>query len=90
MRGALLIATLMITAAVMMGCSDMFSPCTEDEDCNIDGYDVGMVCNTGVSPQERCEEMFGWVLDILPIPIEIPICEDLPTDPGVCESSWSW
>ena len=90
MRRAFLITILLIISAVMMGCSDMFTPCTEDPDCTIDGYDVGMTCNPDISPQAQCEEMFGWVLDILPIPIEIPICEDLPTDPGVCESSWSW
>ena len=90
MRGAFLIAILMITSAVMMGCDDMFITCAGDEDCLIDGFDVGMTCNLDTSPQQRCEEMFGWVTELLPIPIPIPICEGLSTDPGVCESSWSW
>lgn len=94
MRTALLSIILMITAAVMMGCTDDIVPCTVDEDCQIDwglaendaahgGGDYGLVCNTDVSPLEECEEMAAY-LDYLPdwLPIEITIdCSEF-TDMG--------
>jgi hypothetical protein len=100
MRGAFSIAILMIIAAATMGCTDSFIPCTVDEDCTIDWglsdndaahNGPGMVCNLEVSPFDRCQEMLeylSWVPDWLPIPL--PDCDSLPTDPGVCESSWGW
>ena len=100
MRGAFLIAILMIISAVMMGCTDSFVPCTEDADCAMDwgpsANDAtwegpGLVCNLEVSPQDRCNEMFGfleWLPEWLPIPL--PDCSTLPTEPGVCESSFGW
>jgi hypothetical protein len=84
MRGMLLSAFLMIIAAVIMGCGDSIVPCAEDAECVIEGHDVGMVCNLEVSPQERCDELFGW-MEGLPIPIPIPDCAAMSTDPGVCE-----
>ena len=92
MRGMLLSAMLMIIAAMMMGCGDSIIECAGPEDCTIDGHDVGMVCNLEVSPQERCDEMFGWLppIDWLPIPIPMPDCESMSTTPGVCESSWEF
>jgi hypothetical protein len=99
MRGAFLSVILMIIAAVMMGCTDSFIPCTEDADCVIDmpgdgrghGPPIDMVCNLEVSPLERCEEIVAY-LDWLPewIPIPLPDCTSLPAEPGVCESSWGW
>ena len=83
MRAALLSIVLMIIAAVMVGCGDPIIPCTDAADCVIDGHDVGMVCNDQVSPQQRCEEMFGW-MDGLDIPPIID-CTSKSTDPGVCE-----
>ena len=96
MRGALLSVILMVIAALMMGCTDSFIACTEDADCSLvpgegEGPPVDMVCNLEVSPQQRCEEMVAY-LDWLPewIPIPLPDCSTLPTEPGVCESSWGW
>jgi hypothetical protein len=102
MKKTLLGATLMIVAAVMMGCGDIdtFAPCTletVDEDCTLDigwgGNSAAwdgpqMVCNTDVSPREKCEEMFGWLPPMpfpIPIPLPIPDCSELSDDPGVCE-----
>ena len=89
MRGALLSIILMITAAMMMGCGDIITPCVEDADCSLvpgegHGPPIDMVCNLDVSPQQRCDEMFGW-MEGLPIPIPIPDCDSMSTDPGVCE-----
>ena len=100
MRKSLLGAALFIVAAVMMGCTDSFIPCTEDADCAMDwGFGEndaawdggGMVCNLQVSPLERCEEILAY-LDWLPewLPIPLPDCSSLPAEPGVCESSWGW
>lgn len=92
MRKVLLGTVLLIIAAVMMGCGDSIVPCAEDAECMIDtgghGLDIDMVCNLQVSPQERCDEMYGW-MDGLPIPIPIPIpnCDEMSTTPGVCEVS---
>jgi hypothetical protein len=95
MKKTLLGVSLMIVAAVMMGCMDSFTPCTTDEECTIDfpfGENSaafegpGMVCNLDLSPQDKCDEMFGWLVD-LPFPILIPIpdCSELSDVPGVCE-----
>ena len=93
MRGLLLSTTLMIIAAVMMGCGDTIIPCVDDADCVVGGPgpDIEMVCNLEVSAQERCDEMYGW-MDRIPFPIELPIpipdCADYPADGGVCEISF--
>ena len=97
MRGAFLTAILMIIAAAMMGCTDSFIPCSSDEECTLDwgmsendaAWDgPGMVCNLEVSPQERCNEIFGFLPDLDWLPIPLPDCDSLPAEPGVCESSW--
>jgi len=94
MRRTLLSAILMIIAAAMMGCTDFFIPCTEDAECTIDmgghGPSMDMVCNLEVSPQERCNEMFGWLPPFEWFPIPLPDCDVLSAEPGVCESSWGW
>ena len=89
MRGMLLGAFLMIIAAGMIGCTDAIVPCVEDADCSLlpgegEGPPIEMVCNLEVSPQQRCDELFGW-MEGLPIPIPIPDCDAMSTDPGVCE-----
>ena len=110
MRGTLLSIILMIIAAVMMGCTDSIVPCTEDVDCQWDwgwgdsdaaswGGDYGMVCDLGVSPLERCEEMMAY-LEYLPDWLSIvdyiilPDCTELygglPEGTGTCGSSWGW
>jgi hypothetical protein len=95
MRKVLLGTVFLLTAAVMMGCGDAIVPCVDDAECVIEGPgpEIPMVCNLEVTPQERCEQMYGW-LDNLPIPIELPIpipdCSDLeeyPDSGGVCEIS---
>jgi hypothetical protein len=78
----LLSTILMITAAVMMGCTDSIIPCTDDVDCEWDwgyegesnphdwGGDYGMVCDLDYSPLQMCEDMLGyldWIPDWLPI-----------------------
>ena len=97
MRKTLLSAILLIIAAGMMGCGDSIVPCAVDEECTIDtgghGPDIPMVCNTTVSPQEKCDEMYGWMDGFsfpIPIPIPIPDCADYATTGGVCEVSFDF
>jgi hypothetical protein len=107
MKRTLLMATVFIFAASMMGCGETIMPCTTDDDCVIDwdfgwdsgadswGGDIGMVCNTEVSAIEKCNEVMGWLEDLmggdwLPIPDigELNICGWLFGDveePGTCE-----
>jgi hypothetical protein len=92
MRGMLLSAILMIIAAGMMGCGDSIVPCATDEECAIDmpgPGDVPMVCNLEVSPQEKCDDMYGW-MEGLPFPLPIPDCDSMSTTPGVCEVSFEF
>jgi hypothetical protein len=94
MRKVILGTVLLIIAAVMMGCGDSIVPCLDDAECMIDagGHDleIPMVCNLDVSPQERCDDMYGW-MDRIPFPIDLPIpipdCADYPATGGVCELS---
>ena len=93
MRGMLLSAFLLIIAVGMMGCGESIVPCATDEECLIDvgghGPEIPMVCNLEVSPQEKCDEMYGW-MDGLPFPIPLPIpdCDSMSTTGGVCEVSF--
>ena len=119
MRGTLLGAILMITAATMMGCGDTIMPCTTADDCVLDfdlgwdsqadarddwgdwgdwGGEIVMVCNTGVTALDKCNELVGWMQgfmdsDWLPIPDigELDICGwmfDGEDAPGTCEMEW--
>jgi hypothetical protein len=110
MKRTLLIATVMIFAASMMGCGETIMPCNTDEDCVIDwdfgwdnqaasghdwGGDIGMTCNTDVSALEKCNEVMGWLQELmdgdwLPIPDlgELDICGWMfgdETAVGTCE-----
>ena len=102
MRGTLLSIILMTIAAVMIGCTGDIISCTEDAECAIDmggfGPEIPVVCDTTVTPQQKCEDMYGW-MDGLPFPIEIPFplpipdCTDLTSYPdtgGVCEVSFEF
>jgi len=96
MRKTLLSAILLIIAAGMMGCADSITPCAVPEDC-IDtgghGPEIPMECNLDVSPQEKCEDMYGWMDGFpfpIPIPIPIPDCAEYPTTGGVCEVSFDF
>jgi hypothetical protein len=92
MRKVLLGTVFLLTAALMMGCGDTIIPCVDDAECVIDTGlptpEIPMVCNLEVTPQERCDEMYGW-LDRIPFPVELPIpipdCAEYPTTGGVCE-----
>jgi len=68
MKKTLLIATVMIFAASMMGCGETIMPCTTDEDCVIDfpfggdneaasrhdwGGEIDMTCNDQVSALDK-------------------------------------
>ena len=97
MSRTLLGVILMIVAAVVMGCTDSFIPCASDEECTLEfGGDSGsadweapgMVCNLDVSPQEKCNDLFGSLPSFDWLPIPLPDCDSLPADGGVCESSW--
>lgn len=103
MRATVLSIILMIIAAVMMGCTGDIIPCTDDAECAIDtggfGPDIPMVCDTTVTPQEKCDDMYGWMDGGLPFPIDIPFpfpipdCTDstlYPDTGGVCEISFDF
>jgi|GEM_PF-2887815 len=77
MKRTLLIATVLLFAASMMGCGDMIMPCNTDEDCVLDwdfGWDsqaaswddpIAMTCNTDLTAYEKCSDMIGWLQELM-------------------------
>jgi len=80
MKRTLLMATVFIFAASMMGCGETIMPCDTDEDCVFDfpfggnndaasrhDWDgsIDMTCNTEVSALAKCNEIMGWLEEFM-------------------------
>ncbi len=103
MKKITLSAALLIMVAAMTGCigSESYTACSVDtveEDCAMErsskyGPDIDMVCNTEISPQERCNETQGYipdeVLEMLSW-LDLTDCATLSEESGVCEVDMSW